>query len=185
MYCRFFAASFKIHSLSFLYLFYNLSPMIDFDSLKTENGLILAIVQDQLSKEVLMCAYMNREALEKTVETGIAHFWSRSRQQLWKKGETSGHVQKVKEIRIDCDMDSLLMLVEQTGFEKWRISHFSFISVYFFFYLYSYFLSTLFLLFSFILLLFLYLYILFLSLSVSQYLQNLIFFLHSFLAFFF
>jgi phosphoribosyl-AMP cyclohydrolase len=115
MYCRFFAASFKIHSLSFLYLFYNLSPMIDFDSLKTENGLILAIVQDQLSKEVLMCAYMNREALEKTVETGIAHFWSRSRQQLWKKGETSGHVQKVKEIRIDCDMDSLLMLVEQTG----------------------------------------------------------------------
>ncbi|AYK16417.1 MAG: phosphoribosyl-AMP cyclohydrolase [Methanosarcina flavescens] len=89
--------------------------MIDFDSLKTENGLILAIVQDQLSKEVLMCAYMNREALEKTVETGIAHFWSRSRQQLWKKGETSGHVQKVKEIRIDCDMDSLLMLVEQTG----------------------------------------------------------------------
>jgi phosphoribosyl-AMP cyclohydrolase len=115
MYCRFFAASFKIHSLSFLYLFYNLSPMIDFDSLKTENGLILAIVQDQLSKEVLMCAYMNREALEKTVETGTAHFWSRSRQQLWKKGETSGHVQKVKEIRIDCDMDSLLLLVEQTG----------------------------------------------------------------------
>ncbi len=62
-----------------------------------------------------MCAYMNREALEKTVETGIAHFWSRSRQQLWKKGETSGHVQKVKEIRIDCDMDSLLLLVEQVG----------------------------------------------------------------------
>ncbi|ALK06652.1 MAG: phosphoribosyl-AMP cyclohydrolase [Methanosarcina thermophila] len=89
--------------------------MIDFDSLKTENGLILAIVQDHLSKEVLMCAYMNKEALEKTVETGIAHFWSRSRQQLWKKGETSGHVQKVKEIRIDCDMDSLLLLVEQTG----------------------------------------------------------------------
>ncbi|AKB16380.1 phosphoribosyl-AMP cyclohydrolase [Methanosarcina thermophila] len=115
MYCPFFAASFKIHSLSFLYLFYNLSPMIDFDSLKTENGLILAIVQDHLSKEVLMCAYMNKEALEKTVETGIAHFWSRSRQQLWKKGETSGHVQKVKEIRIDCDMDSLLLLVEQTG----------------------------------------------------------------------
>lgn len=62
-----------------------------------------------------MCAFMNREALEKTVETGIAHFWSRSRQQLWKKGETSGHVQKIKEIRIDCDMDSLLLLVEQTG----------------------------------------------------------------------
>ena len=89
--------------------------MIDFDTLKSENGLILAIVQDQLSREVLMCAFMNREALEKTVETGIAHFWSRSRQQLWKKGETSGHVQKIKEIRIDCDMDSLLLLVEQTG----------------------------------------------------------------------
>jgi phosphoribosyl-AMP cyclohydrolase len=89
--------------------------MIDFNILKSENGLILAIVQDQFSREVLMCAYMNREALEKTVETGIAHFWSRSRQQLWKKGETSGHVQKVKEIRIDCDMDSLLLLVEQVG----------------------------------------------------------------------
>lgn len=89
--------------------------MIDFNSLKYENGLILAIVQDQNSREVLMCAYMNREALEKTVETGIAHFWSRSRQSLWKKGETSGHFQKVKEIRIDCDMDSLLLLVEQAG----------------------------------------------------------------------
>ena len=89
--------------------------MIDFDTLKYENGLILAIVQDQMSREVLMCAYMNREALEKTVETGIAHFWSRSRQQLWKKGETSGHIQKVKDIRIDCDMDSLLLLVEQVG----------------------------------------------------------------------
>lgn len=115
MYCRLFAVSFKSHSLSFLYLFYNLSPMIDFDSLKTENGLILAIVQDQLNREVLMCAYMNQEALEKTVETGYAHFWSRSRQQLWKKGESSGHMQKVKEIRMDCDMDSLLLLVEQAG----------------------------------------------------------------------
>ncbi len=89
--------------------------MIDFNRLKYENGLILAVVQDQRSKEVLMCAYMNREALEKTVESGIAHFWSRSRQSLWKKGETSGHLQKVKEIRIDCDMDSLLLLVEQVG----------------------------------------------------------------------
>ncbi|WP_292387569.1 phosphoribosyl-AMP cyclohydrolase [Methanosarcina sp. UBA5] len=89
--------------------------MIDFDTLKSEKGLILAVIQDQVSREVLMCAYMNREALEKTVETGIAHFWSRSRQQLWKKGETSGHIQKVKEIRVDCDMDSLLLLVEQVG----------------------------------------------------------------------
>ena len=89
--------------------------MIDFDTLKYENGLILAVVQDRISREVLMCAYMNREALEKTVETEIAHFWSRSRQQLWKKGETSGNVQKVKEIRIDCDMDSILLLVDQVG----------------------------------------------------------------------
>jgi phosphoribosyl-AMP cyclohydrolase len=89
--------------------------MIDFNTLKYENGLIQAIVQDFTSKEVLMCAYMNREALEKTVGTGIAHFWSRSRKSLWKKGETSGHVQKVKEIRIDCDLDSVLLLVEQVG----------------------------------------------------------------------
>jgi phosphoribosyl-AMP cyclohydrolase len=89
--------------------------MIDFDTLKYENGLILAIVQDRVSREVLMCAYMNREALDKTVETGIAHFWSRSRQKLWKKGETSGHTQNVKEIRIDCDMDSILLLVDQVG----------------------------------------------------------------------
>lgn len=89
--------------------------MIDFDSLKYENGLIQAIVQDHVNKEVLMCAYMDREALEKTIETGLAHFWSRSRQKLWKKGESSGHVQKVKEIRIDCDLDSVLLLVEQVG----------------------------------------------------------------------
>lgn len=101
--------------LPFLYYIHNLSPMIDFDTLKYENGLITVIVQDQTSKEVLMCAYMNREAIEKTAETGIAHFWSRSRQKLWKKGETSGHLQKVKEIRIDCDMDSVLLLVEQIG----------------------------------------------------------------------
>lgn len=89
--------------------------MVDFDGLKYENGLILAVVQDYASREVLMCAYMNRKALEKTIETGISHFWSRSRQKLWKKGETSGHIQRVREIRIDCDMDSILLLVEQVG----------------------------------------------------------------------
>ncbi|MDD2440170.1 MAG: phosphoribosyl-AMP cyclohydrolase, partial [Methanosarcinaceae archaeon] len=89
--------------------------MIDFENLKYEKGLIQAIVQDYLSKEVLMCAYMDRKALEKTMETGFAHFWSRSREKLWKKGESSGHVQKVKEIRIDCDLDSVLLLVEQIG----------------------------------------------------------------------
>ena len=89
--------------------------MIDFNTLKYENDLIFVVVQDNISKEVLMCAYMNLEALEKTVETGIAHFWSRSRQKLWKKGETSGNVQKVNQIKIDCDMDSILLLVEQIG----------------------------------------------------------------------
>jgi phosphoribosyl-AMP cyclohydrolase len=89
--------------------------MIDFDTLKYENYLIFVVVQDHISREVLMCAYMNREALEKTIETGIAHFWSRSRQKLWKKGETSGNVQKVNQIKIDCDMNSILLLVEQVG----------------------------------------------------------------------
>jgi len=89
--------------------------MIDFDTLKYENYLIFVVVQDSISREVLMCAYMNREALEKTIETGIAHFWSRSRQKLWKKGEISGNVQKVNQIKIDCDMDSILLLVEQVG----------------------------------------------------------------------
>jgi phosphoribosyl-AMP cyclohydrolase len=89
--------------------------MIDFDTLKYENYLIFVVVQDHISREVLMCAYTNREALEKTIETGIAHFWSRSRQKLWKKGETSGNVQKVNQIKIDCDMDSILLLVEQVG----------------------------------------------------------------------
>ena len=74
--------------------------MIDFETLKYENYLIFVVVQDHISREVLMCAYMTREALEKTIETGIAHFWSRSRQKLWKKGETSGNVQKLTAIWI-------------------------------------------------------------------------------------
>jgi phosphoribosyl-AMP cyclohydrolase len=89
--------------------------MINLDTLKYENYLIFVVVQDSISREVLMCAYMNREALEKTIETGIAHFWSRSRQKLWKKGEISGNVQKVNQIKIDCDMDSILLLVDQVG----------------------------------------------------------------------
>ena len=89
--------------------------MIDLDALKYENNLIFVVVQDHISREVLMCAFMNRKALEKTIETGIAHFWSRSRQKLWKKGEISGNVQKVNQIKIDCDMDSILLLVEQIG----------------------------------------------------------------------
>jgi phosphoribosyl-AMP cyclohydrolase len=89
--------------------------MIDLDTLKYDNKLIRVVVQDHISREVLMCAYMNREALEKTIETGISHFWSRSRQKVWKKGETSGNVQNVYQIRIDCDMDSILLLVKQVG----------------------------------------------------------------------
>lgn len=79
------------------------------------NGLIPVIVQDVDSKEVLMMAYTNIEALKKTLETGCAHYWSRSRQKLWMKGETSGNVQRVKSILVDCDFDALLFLVEQKG----------------------------------------------------------------------
>ena len=78
-----------------------------------ENGLIPAVVQDAGTREVLMVAYMNREALRKTMETGASHFWSRSRQKLWLKGESSGHTQTVRDIRMDCDADALLILVDQ------------------------------------------------------------------------
>lgn len=78
-------------------------------------GLIPAIVQDVNSGQVLMMAYMNQEALDKTVASGQTWFYSRSRQCLWKKGETSGNIQTVQEIRYDCDQDTLLVLVEQTG----------------------------------------------------------------------
>jgi len=79
------------------------------------DGLIPAIAQDYATGEVLMLAYMNDEALAKTRETGKAHYWSRSRKKLWLKGETSGNFQVVKEIRIDCDSDAILLLVEQKG----------------------------------------------------------------------
>ncbi|WNY28197.1 Phosphoribosyl-AMP cyclohydrolase [Methanimicrococcus stummii] len=87
----------------------------DLSQFKFENGLIPAIVQDADSKEVLMFAYMNEESLKLTLETKIAHYWSRSRQSLWKKGETSGHFQHVREIRFDCDADCLLLFVDQDG----------------------------------------------------------------------
>ena len=80
-----------------------------------KNGLICAIAQDWESGEVLMQAYMNEEALRLTLETGYAHYFSRSRNCLWKKGETSGHVQKVRALSFDCDKDCLLMQIEQTG----------------------------------------------------------------------
>ena len=86
------------------------------DSLKfDENGLISAIIQDEKTNEVLMFAFMNREALAKTAELGEAVYFSRSRGRLWHKGEESGHIQKVHELRLDCDNDVVLMKVEQLG----------------------------------------------------------------------
>ena len=79
------------------------------------NGLLPVVVQDFHTKEVLMLAYMNEESLNKTIETKVATYYSRSRQALWVKGETSGHYQDVKDIRIDCDEDTILLLVEQVG----------------------------------------------------------------------
>jgi len=87
-----------------------------YDQLKFDaNGLIPAIIQEQKTGRVLMFAWMNRASLETTVATGKTHFWSRSRQKFWMKGEESGHVQVVKDIAFDCDGDVLLIQVEQTG----------------------------------------------------------------------
>jgi len=79
------------------------------------NGLLTAVVTDAGSGELLMVAHMNAEAVERTIATGEAWFYSRSRRQLWKKGETSGHVQRVREVRVDCDQDALWLKVEQAG----------------------------------------------------------------------
>ncbi len=81
----------------------------------SEDGLVPAIAQDAISGDILMVAWMNREALKKTVEHGEAVYWSRSRKKLWHKGEESGHTQKVKEIRLDCDEDVVLLKIEQVG----------------------------------------------------------------------
>ena len=81
----------------------------------TPDGLVPAIAQDAGSGRVLTLAWMNREALERTQATGEVHYWSRSRRALWRKGESSGHVQKVREIRLDCDSDAILVLVLPVG----------------------------------------------------------------------
>lgn len=86
-------------------------PKIEFDA----NGLIPAIVQDVKTNEVLMLAYMNAESLRLTISTGETHFWSRSRQKLWHKGATSGNIQRMVEIRVDCDGDTLLIFVQPAG----------------------------------------------------------------------
>lgn len=80
-----------------------------------DQGLVPAIAQDAVSGEVLMMAWMNRDALAATLSEGRAVYWSRSRGALWRKGETSGHIQKLQEIRLDCDSDTLLLKVEQVG----------------------------------------------------------------------
>jgi phosphoribosyl-AMP cyclohydrolase len=88
--------------------------MIEMDFSKG-NGLLPAIVQDHKSGKVLMLAYINSRSWEKTLQTGEAHYWSRSRQEIWHKGGTSGHIQKIKEILVDCDNDTVLFKVEQVG----------------------------------------------------------------------
>ena len=82
---------------------------------KNFSGLLPVIAQEQASGKVLMLAYANLEAVRKTQETGYAHYWSRSRNTLWKKGESSGHVQQITEVLVDCDEDTLLYKVSQTG----------------------------------------------------------------------
>ena len=88
---------------------------IELDFTKSSDGLLPAIVQDATSGDVLMLAYINKESWHKSLETGKAHYWSRSRQQLWLKGESSGHVQMIKEILVDCDQDTVVFKVEQIG----------------------------------------------------------------------
>jgi len=89
--------------------------LIDKVDFKKGNGLVPVVVQDSKTKEILMLAYANREAVEHTIKTGKGTYWSRSRNELWVKGETSGHTQKIVSVLADCDNDALLYLVEQTG----------------------------------------------------------------------
>lgn len=88
--------------------------MIEID-FKKGNGLVPCVVQDVNTNQVLMLAYMNEASLQETIDSGLATYWSRSRKELWKKGETSGHYQHVKEILVDCDCDTILLKVVQDG----------------------------------------------------------------------
>lgn len=89
--------------------------MIDVEKYFKKSELIPAVIQEESTGEVLMLAYMNRESLQKTLETGYTWFWSRSRRELWNKGATSGHLQRITDIKGDCDDDTLLIKVVQTG----------------------------------------------------------------------
>jgi phosphoribosyl-AMP cyclohydrolase len=79
------------------------------------NGLIVCVTVEAVTREILMVAYMNKLALDKTIETGVAHYWSRSRNELWRKGETSGQVQRVRSLWVDCDQDAIQLMVEAGG----------------------------------------------------------------------
>ncbi|KQR97783.1 phosphoribosyl-AMP cyclohydrolase [Williamsia sp. Leaf354] len=92
-----------------------LDPAIEARLRRTDDGLVAAVVQERSTGEVLMLAWMDAEALARTLATGRATYWSRSRREYWVKGETSGHVQAVHEVRLDCDGDALLVIVDQTG----------------------------------------------------------------------
>jgi phosphoribosyl-AMP cyclohydrolase len=89
--------------------------MIEINFTKSTDGLIPAIVQDYHNGTVLMLAYINREAWEKTLQTGKAHYWSRSRKKIWLKGESSGNIQEIMDILVDCDEDTVIYLVKQHG----------------------------------------------------------------------
>lgn len=92
-----------------------MASALDIVDFEKGNGLVPAIAQDVNTGKVLMMAYMNREALETTLREGRACYWSRSRQELWRKGDTSGDIQIIKEVLVDCDEDTILLLVEQQG----------------------------------------------------------------------
>lgn len=93
----------------------SLDPAVAARLKRDANGLVPAVVQDAGSRDVLMVGWMDDEALHRTLTTGRGTYWSRSRQEYWVKGETSGHVQSVREVRLDCDGDTLLVIVDQTG----------------------------------------------------------------------
>ena len=94
----------------------NLKSSIAWSDFKlNSDGMVPVIAQDYQTNEVLMLAYMNEEAWRKTLETGQAHYWSRSREKIWHKGGTSGHIQKVLAVRLDCDSDTVLLVVDQVG----------------------------------------------------------------------
>ena len=89
--------------------------MVELDFSKSDDGLIPVIAQDAETNEILMLAYMNEESWRRTLESGVATYWSRSRQKFWVKGESSGNIQKVKEILVDCDVDTVVLKVDQVG----------------------------------------------------------------------